>query len=221
MIAVSSARVTDDPADEYFQNQSRAFASWNIAFEAIVFFGPPQPHLTSPKTRFIPSENYPHLIDMVDLCADQTDWACLINADIVVTPTFLHAERRLKDKKAVATSSWRWEFDPAVGIAPCHHVDNGLDFFAAVPGAWGQLYENMHTTPQGEHDAAKHLRFGGPGWDSWMLGAFFKLFSHLGFYNITGTKCIRHPIHGNRRHATGVPEIHFLGWPCMPTQDLY
>lgn len=218
MIFVTSARpMGDDP--EYDRNQLTAKQSWEPLATAIVYFNQPQPQLASPKTRFIPAEPYPHVIDMVDLCADQGDeWCCLLNADIVTTPVLLHLEQRLKLKHAIAVSSWRWEFDPAVGITPCHQLDCGLDFFAAVPGAWAELYEQMLRTPQGEHDAAKHLRFGAPSWDSWCLGAFFKLFSHRGFYNITGSKCIRHPKHGGRKHGTGVPPVHFLDWPVMPQE---
>lgn len=208
----------DDP--EYDRNQLAAKASWEAVASAIVYFNDPQPQLASPKTHFIPAQPYPPVVDMVDFAADQSEWVALINSDIVVPPLFMHAEKRLTEKKAAAASSWRWEFDPAVGIAPCAHVDNGLDFFAAVPGAWAQVYEQMHTTPQGEHDAAKHLKWGSPSWDSWMLGAFFKLFSHRGFYNLTGWKIIRHPKHGGRKHGQGVPPVHFLAWPVMPTQEI-
>lgn len=220
MIFVSSARPMGDDA-EYDRNQLAAKASWEIVASAIVYFNDVQPQLASPKTHFIPAEQYPALIDMVDFAADQGDeWVALVNADIVVTPIFIHAEKRLKEKKAVAASSWRWEFDPAVGISPCAHIDNGLDFFAAVPGAWNQIYEQMHTGAQGDADAPKHLRWASPGWDSWMLGTFFHLFSHRGFYNLTGWKAVRHPRHGSRRYGTGVPPVHFLGWPVMPQDSV-
>jgi hypothetical protein len=217
MIFLSSCRPVGDDA-EYDRNQLAAKTSWDRVASAICYFNEPQPPLASPKTRFIPSEPYPRLIEMVDVAADQNDWVCVINADIVVTPHLQHIEHRLKARKAVAASSWRWEFDPAVGLSPCHHVDNGLDFFAAVPGAWAQVWDRMHNSPQGEHDAAKHLRFGAPSWDAWMLGAFFKLFSHMGFYNITSSQCIRHPRHGGRKHGAGVPPVHFLDWPVMPQE---
>lgn len=220
MIFVSSARPFDqDPTGEYARNQLMAKASWENVASAIVYFNDPQPQLASPKTRFIPAEPYPHLIDMIDLCADQGDeWVCILNADIVTTPQLLGAEQRLKKQHAVAASSWRWEFDPAVGINPCQHVDNGLDFFAAIPRAWMKVYDTMHRTPQGEHDAAKHLRLGAPSWDTWALATFFHLFSHMGFYNITGTKSIRHPRHEGRRHADGVPPVHLPCWPVMPQE---
>lgn len=219
MIFVSTCRpMGDDP--EYDRNQLVAKASWEAVASAIVYFNEPQPRLASPITRFIPWEPYPRLIDVVDLCADQDDWACIINSDIVVMPVFKRLEAKLKGKKAVAASSWRWTFDPAVGVEPCAHNDNGLDFFAAVPGAWNLLFEAMQKSPQGEIDSPRHLRLGAPSWDSWCLGAFFHLFSHMGFYNLTGSRCIRHPKHGGRKHGSGVPPVHFLAWPVMPTQEL-
>ncbi len=217
MIFVTSCRPMGD-SPEYDSNQFRAYQSWLHVADAIVFFNDPQP-LSSPITRYLPSEPYPRLIEMVDFCADQPDWCCLINSDIVVTPHFRRVEAKLKRIKATCASSWRWQFDPKVGIEPCHHVDNGLDFFAATPGAWGEIYETMHSTPQGEHDAAKHLRWGSPSWDSWMLGTFWKKFTSA-FYNITGSKCIRHPLHGGRKHGGGVPDVHLEGWPVMSTAEI-
>lgn len=201
--------------EEYDRNQLAAKSSWEKVASAIVYFNEPQSALSSPKTRFIPSEPYPFVRDMVDLCADQDDWCALINADIVVMPYFHTVLAKLKARKASCASSWRWNFDPAVGVNTCARNDNGLDFFMALPGAWDIIHGNMEKTPQGEHDAAKHLRFGAPTWDSWLQGAFFKLFSHRGLYDISDTRVIRHPIHGGRKHGTGVPPVHLIGWPVM------
>lgn len=214
MIFVSSVRpMGDDP--EYDRNQLFAKASWEKVATAIVYFNEHQPQLKSPITRFLPSEKYPSLRDMVDFCADQDEWCAILNGDIVITPIFKKMEEKLKLKKAVAASSWRWQFDPSVGVDPCAHNDNGLDFFSALPGAWEMVYNKMGDTPQGDVDSARHLRFCGPRWDSWLLGTFFKLFSTMGFYNLTDARCVRHPIHGGRRYADNIPEVHFLAWPVM------
>lgn len=214
MIFVSTARpMGDDPV--YDSNQLFAKASWEKVADAIAYFNNAQPALASPKTRFIPSQPYPFLRDIVDLCADQDDWTVIINADIWIHQAFTRIEQKLRAKKAVAASSFRWNFDPAVGVESCAHNDNGLDFFAATPGAWEMVYQKMGTTPQGDADSPRHLRLGAPQWDSWLLGTFFHLFSNVGFYDITDTRCVRHPIHGGRKYGTGVPMPHFYGWPCQ------
>lgn len=207
MVFVSSARpIGDDP--EYDRNQLAAKASWEFAADAIVYFNDVQPQLASPKTRFIPSQPYPFISDMVDLCADQDgEWVALLNADIIVMPAMKKVLQKLNAKGAYAASSWRWNFTPSEGLERCAHEDNGLDFFLAKAGAWQMIFEQ---------EAPKFLKFGAPQWDSWMLGAFFKLFSS-GFYNITDTRVIRHPRHGGRKHGTGVPGVHFIGWPVMPS----
>lgn len=214
MIFVTSARpMGGDP--EYDRNQLIAKASWERVATAIVYFNDPQPQLASPITRFIPWEPFPHVRDMVDLCADQDDWGVLVNADIVIMPNFKSVTQKLKAKRAVAASSWRWQFNPSVGVDPAEHNDNGLDFFAAQPGAWEMVYQKMGRTPQGDVDSPGRLRWGSPQWDSWMLGTFFHLFAALGFYNITDTRCVRHPIHGGRKYGTQEVIPHFWAWPVM------
>lgn len=204
----------DDPV--YDQNQLAAKASWERVASAVVYFNDVQPQLKSPMTRFIPSEAYPHLVDLVNFCADQDEWCAILNADIWLAPNFKKVASDIRARHAVAASSWRWNFDPAVGPEPCLHDDNGLDFFAAPPGSWDMLYRAMlEPSPRGEEDSPKHLRLGAPSWDSWCLGAFSKLFSNLGFYDLTNTRCVRHPRHEGRKYCAGVPLVHFLAWPRM------
>lgn len=220
MIFLSSHRpFNDDATNEYKQNQTFAFNSWLHVASTIVFFGSPEPQLQSPKTVFIPYEPHPPVRDMVDFCADQKEWCCLINADIWVSPIMRKLEEKLIAARAACASSWRHEFDPSVGIEPCERVDNGLDFFAATPAAWSAVFDNMGATPQGMYDSPSHLRFGAPTWDQWMLGALTKLFRHH-FYNITKYKAIRHPIHGNRKYAAGVPPVHHIGACAMAEREL-
>lgn len=216
MIFVSSARPFEqDPTGEYVRNQLAAFESWKSLATAIVYFNAPQAQLKSPITRFLPAEQFPRVREMVDFCADQDDWCVLLNADIVMMPNFKPVAQKLKAKRAVAASSWRWNFDPAVGLEPSVQNDAGLDFFMAASGAWELVYQKMGATPQGDHDSAKCLRWGSPQWDSWMLATFFHLFSNLGFYNITSTRCVRHPIHGGRAYGHLDYQPHFWAWPVM------
>lgn len=218
MIFVSTARpFTKDPTQEYARNQLAAKASWEQVATAIVYFGDPEPRLASPITRFIPSEPFPFLVDLVNFCADQTDeWCVILNADIWIAPNFKRVGEKLKSKRALAASSWRWNFDPAVGVEPCERTDNGLDFFAAAPGAWEMLFQAMKApSPQGAADSPTQLRLGTQQWDSWCLGAFNKLFANIGFYDITNTKCVRHPIHQGRVYGPPIPTVHFLAWPVQ------
>lgn len=204
----------DDP--QYDRNQLAAKASWEKVAEAIIYFNEPQEQLRSPITRFIPWEPYPKISEMVNLCADQPEWSCLINSDIIVGAHFQRLEQKLKTKKAVAASSWRWTFNPDVGLVPCAHVDYGCDFFAAQSGAWEMVHREMLAkSPRGDEDSPTHLRFGSPSWDQWTLGAFFKLFATMGFYNLTDARVIFHPEHTGRKHGGGVPPVHFVSWPVM------
>jgi len=201
------------------KNQLTAFRSWLPLASAVVYFGKPEPLLASEKTRFIPSEPFPRICEIVDFCADQPEWSMILNADIYVHPVFVRLEKRLIERKAGAASSWRHEFDPAVGVDPCERVDNGLDFFAAVPGVWSVVYDHMGRTPQGDHDSPRHLRLGGPSWDAWMVGALNKVTGHH-FYNLTKYKVIRHPRHGSRRYCADIPDVHHIGACSMPERDL-
>ena len=116
MIFVTSARpMGDDPV--YDRNQLFAKESWERVAKAIVYLNDPQPALASPKTRFFPSEPYPRLVDMVNLCADQDEWCVILNSDIWLAPNFKTAAIKLKTRDAVAASSWRWNFDPSIGVS--------------------------------------------------------------------------------------------------------
>jgi len=215
MILVSTARpMGGDPV--YERNQLFAKASWERVATAIVYFNDPQPALKSPITRFVPSPPFPHLIDLVNFCADQDEWCAILNADIWLAPNFKKVAEQLKARHAIAASSWRWNFDPAAGVEPCVHDDNGLDFFAAASGAWEMLHRAMRApSPRGDEDSPTQLRLGTQQWDSWCLGAFNKLFANIGFYDITNTKCVRHPRHEGRVYGPPPRPVHFLAWPVM------
>lgn len=221
VIFVSSHRpFNNDVTMEYVRNQVAAFKSWFPIASAIVYFGAPEAQLVSSKTVFInTTERFPSLREMIDVCADQKEWSCLINADIWVSPILPKIESRLMERRAACASSWRHEFNPAIGIDPCERVDNGLDFFAATPASWSKIFDNMWETPQGMHDSPSHLKFGGPSWDSWLIGAFNKFFRHH-FYNLTKYKMIRHPAHHGRQHCPGVPPVHHLGACAMAEREL-
>jgi len=195
--------------EEYRGNQLRAWKSWNQVASAIVFFGEPEPEMRNSITRFLPSEPYPKILDLVEFCAEQNDWSVILNADIVTTSRLLTLEKSLKARKASCASSWRHQFDPAIGIDPCERVDNGLDFFAASPEFWKVVY----------NECPEELRLGAQQWDSWML-AFFGVRGVAGFYDLTPSKCVRHPDHRGRKWGPAPPPVHFVGWPCMSGASL-
>lgn len=218
MIIVSTCReMGDHPEND--RNQLAAKRSWEFVADTIVYFNKPQPELASSKTVFIDSEHYPRLIDVVDFCADQTQWCAIVNADIVLTPVLKPLEKQLIEKHAAAATSWRWQFDPNVGIDPCAHIDCGLDFFAGTPATWDKVFNGMGQTPQGWHDSPSHLRLAAPTWDQWLLGALNKVSRHH-FYNLTKYKVVLHPAHGNRKHGQGIPDVHHIGACAMAEREL-
>lgn len=194
----------NDPNAEHYRNQLAAWRSWQQVADAIVYFNDPESALESDITRFIPSENYPRILHLAEFCMEQPDWCVILNGDIVITPYFKTIEKKLNDKKALACSSWRHEFDPAVGIEPRTRVDNGLDFFAAKPWVWAHVYAEVN----------EHLRLGAIQWDSWLLG-FFSIRAAAGNYDITPSRCVCHPIHGSRSYGPAPAPFHFHAWPVM------
>ena len=190
--------------EEYDKNQLTAWKSWNLVASAIILFNDVQPELQSNITRFIPSEPFPKLMDIYEVAAHQNDFVAILNADIVVMPQFVNVERKLKARKAIACSSWRWQFTPP-DTSKIEVVDPGLDFFAATPEVWGQCYNDVEET----------LRLGSVQWDSWQLG-WFCAKAAKGFLDITPTRTILHPKHGNRQYGPPPPQPpHFHAWPTM------
>lgn len=194
---------------EYDRNQLAAWKSWHEVAEAIIYFNDPQPQLFSSITRFVPAEPYPRILNMVELMMSQPGWCALLNSDIILTPYFKAIEQKLYAKKAIAASSWRHEFDPAIGIEPRARVDNGLDFFAASPWVWANVYAEVN----------ENLRLGAIQWDSWLLG-FFSIKAAAGFYDITPSRCVAHPAHQGRCYGPAPAPFHFHAWPVMSRMQI-
>jgi hypothetical protein len=210
MIFVSSARpMGNDP--QYDRNQLAAKASWDKCASKIVYFNDIQPQLRSPKTWFVDAEPYPRILDILEFCMSQEEWCAILNADIVVGPNFPVVEAKLRSKNAMCASSWRYNFDPAIGISSGVHNDNGIDFFAATPEVWGRAYELCQ----------EELRLGSGYWDGWMLSVFGTFFM-LGFWNLTPARVIFHPNHSGRIHGPhfDITRIKIYQWPVMPSPTL-
>lgn len=146
-------------------------------------------------------------MDLCEYCAYQEGWSAILNADIVIGPRWPHVEATLEAKKAKCASSWRFNFDPDKGIASGVHNDNGIDFFAAVPEVWAHAYNICQ----------EELRLGSGYWDGWMLSVFGTFFAS-GFWNLTPSKVINHPIHSGRIHGPNfdITKIKIYQWPVMP-----
>lgn len=218
MILVTSARPFDqDPTGEYTRNQLAAKCSWERVADAIVYFNDFEPRLASPKTRFIPSEQFPRIMDMAEVCAMQPGWTAIVNSDIVLGPKFPIVEHKLKHKQATCAASWRYEFDPARGIESAASDrlphDNGVDFFAATQPVWKKIYEAVD----------ERLRIGCIFWDTWLM-SFFATFEMSHYWDISPARVIFHPRHDGRKYGPG-PEDHnqikIYSWPVFPDAKIY
>lgn len=194
MIAISSHRPLADSM-EYARNQLFAKDSWEEVFEQIVYFGEPQFGLDSPKTIFIESEEFPRISEMIAFAAEQSDWCCLINADIVVADYLIGIEHEMKRRKTLCATSYRWEFVMDDDEVKPKVRDNGLDFFAACPQVWRDA----------ELCIPRDYRIGHSMWDTWMLG-FFNHKYRRSCRDLTQAKVIYHPRHGGRRQIYRIPE---------------
>lgn len=199
MIAVSSFRPfgQDEESDS---NALKAKQSWDEVFDSIYYLNAQEPELENDKTWFVGNDDYPTIKQLCNWCAAQTDWACIVNSDIVVSAAINQVLERAKKVFAWAVVSYRWQ--PKNGSYAV--TDNGLDFFAAIPTLWKRAYDQV----------PEQLRIGHQTWDTWMIG-FFNKNARYHFYNITSYRCIFHPIHGGRRF------VHDVGGALQGTHGFY
>lgn len=212
MIFVSSFRPLDeDPSGEFTKNQLCAKESWEAVASRIFYLNSFEPRLDSRKTVFIPSEPYPPIMALMEVAASQPGWTALINADIWISPYLPVVEAKLNAKKATCAASWRWTFDPAVGIRDAKVVDFGGDFFAAKQEVWEQAYRMVD----------ERLRIGAVFWDTALL-SFFHTFHTASFWNITNSRVVFHPLHTGRKYGPGVDHntVQTYGYPVMSSSHL-
>lgn len=187
MLAVSSFRPFAD-APESALNVRRAFASWTPVFESVLYFGSPEPSLAGPRVAFQPYEGPPAIRDLMLACALSGTDACLINADIVVSPELPAMWAKARARRKVLLTGWRFEFDPAApDYTRAARVDNGLDFFVATPGVWRDLW--LACPP--------NFRLGKPVWDSWLYTHCLRYLPGR-FVLLRAPKLAFHPRHGDR-----------------------
>lgn len=209
MIAVSSFRPHQDP--EYRDNQVRAFDSWHKVFSKIIYFGKPEPVLSSNKTEFIDQGDWPSVRSMVEQCSkSDTEYACIINADIVVSPILWSVFIQMKKNRIKASTSRRVNFDISLGLHSGKITDFGMDVFIATPETWKMV---LNFIPES-------FRIGHPLWDNWMCGFFnSKLKNH--FADFTSYKCIFHPIHNGRMTPFEIKDTTAFANSCsLPARKL-
>lgn len=189
MIAISSIKpFASSPSVAW--NQRCAKASWDNVFSKVIYVGPwIEPELDGhhskdglSTTTWAGQEDFPQISELVALAAHQSEWTCLINADIVVSTNIIYVERELNRLKAQSAISRRWQ------LPENRVLDMGLDWFAATPELWQAIYPHV----------PKSFRIGHILWDTWMLSAFTGIGDPRRSYDITACRTIFHPKHEDR-----------------------
>jgi len=189
---------------EVAQNQMRAFKSWLPIFDEIIYFGPKEECLESPKTEFIECEPFPHISTLAMAASVVEDFVCIINADIVVGSHLPSLLQRVRSFGGVAVTSRRWQFNGA-GYYNSYLTDWGADFFGATPDLWRKISQKV----------PRKYRIGHNCWDTWVM-AFLNATTHGRFFNLTRQKVIFHPIHKERKRIYDMPpeDDNYTRWHC-------
>ena len=209
MILVTSHRPLKDCSPEILRNQLRARESWEGNFTKIVFFGKYEAALSGPQVFFLDCEGFPHIQDMMAMCATAGDWCAIVNADIVVGRGMPIIKKELLAKNAQCAMSRRFEFE-GEAIDDARMLDNGLDFFAATPSVWGLAATLV----------PKQYRIGHILWDTWTIG-FLASHYYNWFWDITECRVIFHPKHEDRRRIfeidkhEGQEQLGKVQWPSV------
>ena len=200
MTALSSFRALADNA-EVASNQIRAITSWRKAFNRVVLVGEKEPLLDSEHTEFVDGGDFPRIRTLALIASFENEMTCLINSDIMVSPSLPRVINEVVSKGGQCATSHRYEFNPnTMNLSNAKVVDNGIDFFCATPNIWKIIVREIPAT----------YRLGHAAWDTWMMG-FFNTTRSRTFYDITKRRCIFHPLHQSRKR---VHEI-------FPVQDKY
>lgn len=209
MIAISSFRAFKDCPADWVKNQKRAKSSWDQVFSSIYLFGDEEPELCSPKTTFLKCFDRPSIRSMSEVCwRNSSDWACIVNGDIVVTQNILKIEHILKSVGVKCIVSKRYEIPENGGFINAKIVDNGVDFFGATKDVWAEVFHNIPVD----------FRIGRVKWDNWMVN-FFMANHHDQCYDITPCRAIFHPKHEDRKDQNfDPPKDEYLNRHAWPMQ---
>jgi hypothetical protein len=181
MIAISSFRPFELCSPTIRHNQIRAFKSWMLAFERVIYLGTPCPELSGILSEFIPTEGKPSIKRICQIASSTGVWTAIINADIVVVPKLKQVELSMNHKGVECGVSERFDLDSGFKI------DQGLDMFVAKPNVWSQAALRV----------PDDFTLGRTLWDNWMLGFMCVNFGRK-CADFTPTKCVYHPKHEDR-----------------------
>lgn len=209
MTAISSFRPHVEDG-EYRTNQIRAWRSWKEVFSRIIYLGDREPELENDQTFFVPTPEWPRIRDLIKVAANaDTEYAVLLNADIVVSTRILHVFSLMKTGNIGAAVSKRWTFDPRrPDFTGAKITDHGLDVFVATPKVWQKALRKVPAC----------LRLGHFLWDTWLSGYLNKTLRN-GVADFTSQKCVFHPQHNGRNNpytseiTVNDPYIHMAGMP--------
>lgn len=184
-----------------------AARSWNV-FDRVFYFCPHdkvRPDLGS-KFQFVDCDSKPHIKQLCDFAAKQPGWSCIINADIIMGKNFPNVEYQLMLRDLKCAVSRRWEIPETGILTDSKVVDYGLDWFAATPEMWAAAAREIPS----EFQLGKIL------WDTWMLG-FFLNFSNGSCADLTPSRVIFHPKHGDRNDQNIIrPNSHYYAFAKWP-----
>jgi len=93
--AITSHRPLKDCTPPIARNQIQARASWESAFQTIVYFGTESSALGGDRVEFIPCQDFPQIKALVACAAKLPGWSALINSDIVVGENLTEVEKQL------------------------------------------------------------------------------------------------------------------------------
>lgn len=203
--AISSFRPFSDCSPEIESNQILAKRSWDRVFSDVIYFGPFQLDLAGPKTTFISVEPWPHISLLMHAAALTGQMACIINADIVVTPALLDGVQTALKLGAASMTSERYEFDPVTGdFSRARVVDLGIDFFCATPEVWKDTAMRVPS----------EFRIGHNRWDSWLSSYWNMSLGHR-FVSLRKFRAVFHPKHGDRKQPYEIKFTHDY-WSSFP-----
>jgi len=173
----------------------------------IVLFGSMEPTLNNHKTRFVPSEQWPRIKDMVAFAAMQKgEVIAICNGDIMLDPKVMKVEQKIRNGGCRCASSRRWHFDPTKLMSEALESatltnedgvdDRGRDVFIAPWHVWAKIAPE---TPEG-------FRIGLGGWDGFMTDKFREHWNET-FLDFTALRIVHHTHHKGRRRP---PELEAL-----------
>src|SRR6266498_2469409 len=188
MQAVSSHRPNCQDRD-ICRNQSLAARTWRMTFTRIIYLGPSEPDLRSPKTKFVFSEDFPRIKALMQIAALQPGFTAILNADIVVND-LRKLENQMMLRGKVCASSRRWHFDPNTCDWKAAYLgsDRGRDIFIARQDVWRKA----------AREVPEEFRIGHQGHDGWLTD-YFRRQHNDSFIDFTGQRLIFHPEHGSRK----------------------